>query len=501
MHGINMIISEKLVKPVLETKYLTVDNADRYRVIMRLFFEKYEKLKYWLYQEEVYSELKKEEYFANYTMEQCQQDLKSLEGWGNLVTMQDTKNVATLEEFKNRKFRYQMSAYAVEIERMVLRLENLFIEGASLEPVLLERIRISLSKIAEIASDSRSKIYTWWNDLNNDFKRLNRNYQDYMHELNSLKAEEMMQTKAFLVYKDRLIEYLRTFVKSLQVNVGMIETYIKNVEEDQLKTILDEIVLYEKDIPRIDVEVDESQIRDKNNGIWTSIESWFVSTDGEGSEAGKVFDTTNEIIRKITRYAMRISERSNVGANRREEYQFLASMFYKCDTMAKAHRLSSMVFGVEQPLHLKGDFPRQTEGINSGVYEEEPAIVSLVPRIKTYREKSQKTEIVDRTEEKERLRRETLHRLEEEKRITDSYIKEGILDFATLPVIEPEVRDVFLVWLSKAFENKKRCGKTQDGRMFYIEEPKHENGEMKTCQIHSTDGVFTMPAYRLIFTS
>ena len=58
------------------------------------------------------------------------------------------------------------------------------------------------------------------------------------HELNSSKAEEMMQTKAFLVYKDRLIEYLRSFVKSLQVNVGMIETYIKNVEEDKLKTIL-----------------------------------------------------------------------------------------------------------------------------------------------------------------------------------------------------------------------------------------------------------------------
>lgn len=58
------------------------------------------------------------------------------------------------------------------------------------------------------------------------------------HELNSLKAEEMMQTKAFLVYKDRLIEYFRSFVKSLQVNVGMIEIYIKNVEEDKLKTIL-----------------------------------------------------------------------------------------------------------------------------------------------------------------------------------------------------------------------------------------------------------------------
>ena len=34
-----------------------------------------------------------------------------------------------------------------------------------------------------------------------------------MRELNSVKAEEMMKTKEFLVFKDRLIEYLRSFCK------------------------------------------------------------------------------------------------------------------------------------------------------------------------------------------------------------------------------------------------------------------------------------------------
>lgn len=35
-----------------------------------------------------------------------------------------------------------MTEYSVEIERMVVRLENLFVEGASLEPALLDRLRI-----------------------------------------------------------------------------------------------------------------------------------------------------------------------------------------------------------------------------------------------------------------------------------------------------------------------------------------------------------------------
>ena len=47
-----MKIQGKMRKPVLEAKYLNVENTDRYRPIIRLFYLKYEKLKYWLYQEE-----------------------------------------------------------------------------------------------------------------------------------------------------------------------------------------------------------------------------------------------------------------------------------------------------------------------------------------------------------------------------------------------------------------------------------------------------------------
>lgn len=43
-----MEVSDKLIRPLTETKYLTADNVSRYRCIMRIFFEHYEKLKYWL---------------------------------------------------------------------------------------------------------------------------------------------------------------------------------------------------------------------------------------------------------------------------------------------------------------------------------------------------------------------------------------------------------------------------------------------------------------------
>lgn len=490
-----MKIQEKMRKPMLEAKYLNVENTDRYRPIIRLFYLKYEKLKYWMYQEEVFEELKEDPYFAEYTVEQCQQDLTALAGWGNLVTIQDTRKVTTIEEFKNKKFRYQLSEAAVEIERMVIRIENLFIEGSSLEPALLERLRIHLGKLEEISESGDEKLYGWWNDLNNDFIRLNQNYQDYMRELNGIKAEEMMKTKEFLLFKDRLIQYLRSFVKSLQVNVTAIEQKIRTVKPETVEKILHKVTAYELSIPRMDAEVNEQIIYDKMRGRWLSIFEWFSGKGEVESEAGKVFDTTNEVIRKITRYATRISEMSNQGSNRREEYKKLAQLFGKCKDVQEAHRLSAMVFGVEKPLHLKGAIYRETDSINSGVYEEKAHVVTVTPRVRTYREKARRSIIVDRSKEKEEMRLAAIQKIKEERRLLESYIQNGKLEFAKLPVIESHVRDMFLLWMSKALENKDHYAKTEDGQIYHIQEPDTK----EYCTLECTDGKFLMPAYIIVF--
>lgn len=289
-----MQVSDKLTKALTEVKYLNADNVSRYRCIMRIFFENYEKLRYWMYQEDVYAQMTAHSFFADYTPEQCQQDLSMLVEWKNLNTIQDTRKVSSIEEFKNKKFRYQMSEYSVEIERLVLRLENLFVEGASLEPTLLERIRIHIARFPEMTGLDVNQAYTWWNDLNNDFVRLNQNYQDYIRDLNSVKAEEMMHTSQFLVFKDRLVEYLRSFIKGLQRNVGVIEEDLRTLSEDVKQAVFEKVIQYELSIPRMDVEVSRELIEEKTRGRYQSIYDWFVASSGGENEAGKLFDATNE---------------------------------------------------------------------------------------------------------------------------------------------------------------------------------------------------------------
>ena len=491
-----MQVTDKLTKSLMEVKYLNADNVSRYRCIMRIFYENYEKLRYWMYQEDVYEEMIQDPFFKDYRMEQCQQDLNMLTEWKNLNTIQDTRKVSSIEEFKNKKFRYQMSEYSVEIERLVIRLENLLIEGASLEPTLLERIRNNMERFVKMQDKDTNEVYTWWTDLNNDFVRLNQNYQDYIRDLNSVKAEKMMQTKEFLVFKDRLIEYLRSFIKGLQRNVGAIEEYFRFLDEDIKKNVFDKIIQYELMIPRMEVEVSRELIEEKIKGRYQSMYDWFVSNEGQENEAMKLFDATNDIIRRITRYAAQISEKNALGANRREEYRKVAQMFLQCKEIDDAHKMSAMVFGIERPYHLKGDLIRETDSMNKGVYEEQSAEVILKPRVRTYREKTSRSSIKELSEEKREARRIFIQKHEEEMEKLKNLEVNGQIDFANLPVIEPRIREILLKWLSDALEDSGLTAKTEDGRRYILRLPDEKN---EKCVVHCEDGNLKMPKFIIEF--
>ena len=490
-----MQVTEKLTRTLTEARYLNADNVDRYRSIMRIFYENYEKLRYWMYQEEVYAEMRADPYFADYRMEQCQQDLNMLTEWKNLNTIQDTRKVSSIEEFKNRKFRYQMSEYSVEIERLVIRLENLFIEGASLEPTLLERIRINIERFAKMAGEEPDAVYTWWNDLNNDFIRLNQNYQDYMRDLNSVKAEEMMKTKEFLVFKDKLVEYLRNFIRGLQKNTGVIEECLKGLDPDVVKSVFDKVVEYEMSIPRLDVEVSRQLIYEKVRGRFESITKWFVAEENRENEAGRLFDATNEIIRRITRYAVQLSEQNAMGANRREEYRKIAELFMSCNDIDEAHRMSAMVFGLERPRHFEDLEDRNTDSMNVGVYDEDVIEVTLKPRVRTYKEKARRTAIRDTFADKKRIREKAVEQMREDWKRLRELEHDGRIDFDALPVIEPRVREILLRWLSDAMEDSGHMARTEDGREFMLDMTRAD----EKCVVRCEDGNFTMPRMSIVF--
>ncbi len=493
-----MEINETLSKQITETSYLTTENTKRYRPILRYFYEEYEKINYMLYKEDVWNYLKDKPNFENYTIEMCENDLTALVNWGNLTALQDTNNVTTVEEFKHRKFRYQLTEYAVEIERLVIRLENLHIEGASLEPKLIERIKEEIQSIEKTSFKDESDVISLWDNLNNDFKRLNQDYQDYIKTFYNVKLEEVAKSKQFIIYKNDLVRYLREFIKLLQDNSYAIEEKLKTLNEDTQKRFLEKVYLGQKKrvrIDKLDEEIDEQELKDRNKDKWENIKKWFIGTNLRVSEVEKINEKTTEIIRKITRVANQIAEAKGNVSSKKAEYKKICEMFAKVENIGEAHKLSSLVFGMFNTRHMKGNYVRETDSINSSLLEESSNEYEVKPRIREYREKQSKVAIVDKTKEKQEQIEKYFKQLEEERRELEKYIKDGKIDIKSLPEIKSNFRKTLLKWISKAGQMQSHEIVIEDGRKIKLIYPQNK----ERCILKCEDGDLEMPAFELEF--
>lgn len=77
-----------------------------------------------MYQEEVYAQMKEDPYFAEYRPEQCLQDLTTLTECKNLNTIQDTRKVASIEEFKDERYVGERKGDAIYEQIRVERIKN-----------------------------------------------------------------------------------------------------------------------------------------------------------------------------------------------------------------------------------------------------------------------------------------------------------------------------------------------------------------------------------------
>lgn len=486
----------KLTKPIIETKYLSTENAWRYRSIMRLFYIHSQRFTHWLSKDDVFEELIRGEAFVDYTLDLCRQDLDALVVWGNLSAVQDTAKASTYQQFMNKQFRYQMTEYAIEIERLTVRLENLIFEHGSLEPTLLERIKNQIMSIQRMAGEDDQSIGGWWSGLASDFQRLNQNYQDYIRDWNSVKAEEMMKSRGFLLQKEKLVDYLRHFIKELQAHSYEIEGLLRQITPEEKSAIFRKITDYEKGIPRIDMEpVRDESILENIRGKYESMEAFFCSGQGRISEVERILEITNEIIRKITRYAVNILDAASQYTNRKDEYRRVMELFSACTSYDEYHRMAGQVFGVSRFRHFQGNLERETESIFSSIWEEAPHLVITEPRVRTYREKLLKTAIRDDAEEKKAMRERILREKEVERRIVEQVIRNNRIRFGELGEVAPFVRKVLLRWLMKALITPEAAVTTEYGRKYRLSNPK----EVSRCTLASEDGNFEMPAFVLEF--
>ena len=480
-----------------ETSYLSVPNASTYRKIMRCFYREYEKMNFQLYKEDIFELVKKDPLFETYTMDQLVLDLNALVKWKNLTPIQDPGRVYTIADYKNKQYQYTMSEYAVEIERLTVRLENIFLESGNLSTNFFVRLEKSLDEASMMERASLKEVNEWWNLLQEDFKRLNQNYQDYLRDFYSGKTEQLLKSVEFIVHKDKFIQYLTDFVQEMQRHSRKIERIlVQNIPVIE-ETVLEKVVQSELDIPHAQLEVHgnaEQSIRENVQGKWKSLKNWFVDTEKRECECKKVLKITNDVIRSIIQNAALIVQIQNWGISRKDDYKKFLELFLKCENLEEAQKLSAHVFGVQKIEHFKTLEPREEDTINKSIYEELPAEFLLKPHTRNYREKKDKRGFSDKTMEKMIQREAYLKQVQGQKEIVMHYIKDHKIVFSEISErVTEDTRKVFLQWIAQANMNSQKKGRTEYGQEYRL---MREKG---TCVLKCEDGDLTMPSYILEF--
>ena len=486
--------------PVKEAAYLTALNAEKYRCIMRVFYQEYQRIHFQLYKEEVMELLLREfpEEFAGYTMDQLKLDLQALVEWKNLTPFQDPRRVYTIADYKNKQFRYSMSEASVEIERMAVKLETLFLEPASLSTNYFVRMDHALEQLPKLRGQENKKVSEWWNSLQDDFKCVNQNYQDYLREFYTGRSDKILKSLEFVVHKDRFISYLEEFIRELQLHSERIAGRLRRLDPDIVSEILDRAIAAELDIPRPLSEKQEDlepYIRDNIYGKWEALTRWFLPADGYPSESSRVLDITNEIIQKIIQNAALIVQLQNWGISRKSDYIRYIDMFLNCASVQDAHRLSAHVFGIQHLRHFKVNAERSTDSISSSTAEETSMDYLLTPRIRTYRPRIEKNGYSSRELEKAQKRTEYLRRIEKDRQMVNRYIRGNRLSISDIKDTVPEsVRTTLLRWISLANMTESGTGITEYGRSFTLKRAE------QNCILHCEDGDLKMPAYVFEFS-
>ncbi|GAB3798032.1 TIGR02677 family protein [Virgibacillus kimchii] len=481
-----------MFKSVKEATYLTAEKAWSYRAILRYFFIQHERMREFLFPEEIYEHLTQFDEFKDYPIEALHIDLDTLVKWGNLIARQEMGKSKTVEEFKKKRFRYQSTPYTVEFERMLIQLEGMGeVFGGSLEKSQFERLYQSLSKIEKITrnetAENEEECAQVWDDVISYFRQITRNTSDYIAYINSEEVEEQMQTEAFLVYKDQFTTYLRDFIIALQGTALQIQDVLLAITKDELRSFFNKVIQHKEQIFRFDNEKEkDTDPYTEYEEKWRSIKDWFLGNEHGESEYEMLQQRTTESIRRITRVVQRLGERHQHFRSRKKDYLHLAKWFDALENIEEAHELSSVAFGVFHTRHFHIDHT-PTENIYADVWDEQPMQHETKPITRNYREKTRPGAITSNQQKKEEMKKRYLEEKQQERKLIEQYIHGNEIRVEELPKVEPHVRKLLLSWLGKAMVRKDRTIKTELGRKVRVV----LHGERIT--LTSEDGMLEMP--------
>jgi uncharacterized protein (TIGR02677 family) len=488
-------------RKVEEAAYLTAPNAERYRVILHFFYHQYVEQRDWLTTDQVWRHVR-ERFDSGYTAERCEEDLRALVGWQNLMAEQDRSRVSSLDEWHHRNQVYHITAVTVELERALERLRASHGHRGSLDPSLIETLVAGLLGLDRVlvdgVPDDASKEFLGrnvrrpWMETYARFDELRTNANSFHHALRETRPEDLSDTDAFFVYKDVLVENLSGFIVELGDAVERIRDVLHGWDRvgvlgRLIAMLTDYDVRYQADPTG---PADPAVVREHYTRQVNVFHTWFRRRGG----SDVLRRTTMDAIETVARHTQRLTDPRRVGSNRRRDLERLVEAFRACQTLEQAHLLAARTLGCAAPRHLLGRAEWHLMGDTRPVWVQPAASVALAPVRRGPRRARSGQPVADRSLEQAALLEREERRIREERARWNRLFQNGEIDLGAISLDDPAIRNRILDVLGDCMAAPDRVGIASDGSRVRLVPP--VDGEAEG-ELVAPDGVLVTPHFRL----
>jgi len=470
--------------------YLNADNVDRYRRIMHFCYQQNQRMNNLLYKADILEGVRQTG-LLGYDADQLDLDLASLTEWGNLTARQEMSQPRTIEEFKNKFFRYQISTVGIAIEELVNSLPNEDENDNDLDAHMFERLLETLQKLE--TSDGKI-ILDVWDDLLTRFDKVRKNATGYVLYLTSSKIEDLMQTTAFLAYKVKFVQYLRAFIRKMQQTSASIQNALKKSDMTKIEGIVQLKIKIEAKKPTFNLK-DSVEIRTQVNATWQSICHWFIDQENRPSEYTNLIEQTNEAISRVTGIIQTITESNQQHRSRSKDYLQIAEWFQRIVDntdnenlkVSETSKLASLLFGFENTKHIQTENMEVSNQLDD-LWDIEVPLMLLNSKSRKNRVRTVSKPFKLEPEKQAMIKQQYQEQLQQNRDIWNKYLQNDVMELSEYKVLPQELRHDLIRYFSRSMMVQSHQVRTKMGWIFEI------SVDFNTIiTIDFSDGKLTMP--------
>lgn len=499
--------------PLRVFAHLNADKAALYRQIMGVFTDAKDRFRLHLRPAEVAAALADAPGEAP-ALGGTEAALSQLAEWGNLERHPDTADVATVEDFRRARFLYQISPAGTAAEHALLRFHELLGQRGELQVTALSEIHELLAELCLLASADEgdlddSKIHRTLSALRERFDELTRRAQAFLNSLQRSIDLQGADLAHFLSYKERLLEYLESFISELRLLQGQIADLFQRLDDAAVERLV--AAAARRDLR--DALAATAQDREGAVTRWrarfTGLRAWFVRSTDAAPQAEMLRARARTAIPALLGAVAVIHDRRSTRADRVTDLCALARWFAECESDGDAHRLFRAAFGLSPARHLRVNadtlarWDQDPVPPSTSWLEASPVLLALrLRQTGRHVRPGRPDSVIDRSAEKALLRSVAEREAAELRRARRQLCAGAELRLSTLAALDEGEFRLLLDLLSTALSHKSRAEATveatsTDGTLHISLRP---TGDGATAVIHTALGVLRGPDHFLTIT-